>query len=86
MKYQLTIGMALLALVGCSDESSQTRGEFLSGCVQSGAPKPICACMFEKLEEKYSPAELKAMTRNYVDPPEGLLQEVVQSAQACKDD
>lgn len=72
MKYKLVLVSAVLAMMGCFDESSQTRGELLSGCVQSGAPKSICAYMLEQMEEKYSPAELKAMTCSYVAPTEGL--------------
>lgn len=70
---------ALLLLVGCSDENSHARGEFLSGCVQSGTPKAICRCTFQKLETKYSPEELRSVTS-----PDDLVREVIIAANACR--
>lgn len=61
MKTNFAVLLCLLALAACSDENSKLRGQFIAGCIQSGAPKSICACTFKKLEEKYSPSELKAL-------------------------
>ena len=61
MRLAIMTFIALAALTGCSDENSQVKGEFLSGCVQGGASKSLCSCIFGKLEQKYSPAEMKAM-------------------------
>lgn len=69
---------AILLLMGCSDENSHARGHFLSGCVQSGAPKVICQCVFQKLEAKYSPAELRS------GKSDKLLQDVVIAANVCR--
>ncbi|QAY89983.1 hypothetical protein CUN63_08580 [Pseudomonas sp. ACM7] len=66
---------ALKLLTGCSDENSRARGEFLSGCVQSGASKAICQCTFQKLEAKYSPAQLRSSSN-----PDKLLQDVMIAA------
>jgi hypothetical protein len=84
MRLRSITAMALVTLAGCSDENSQVRGKFLSGCVQGGASKSICSCMFEKLEEKYSPAEMKTMNNQYGTPPEQLIEDVLASAMVCR--
>ena len=81
---QLTISLVLLAaLAGCSDENSNLRGQFLAGCIQGGAPKYICSCTFEKLEEKYSHAELVALSDPYKKPADSVMKYVMQSTLQC---
>lgn len=84
MRTRLILMALLLVLGGCSDENSRAKGEFLSGCVQSGAPKAVCICTYEKLEQKYSPQDLISMERRYHTPPDSLLQEVREAAKACR--
>lgn len=85
MKVRIFLLMAITSLIyGCSDENKEVRGEFLAGCVQGGAPKSICSCTFEKLEEKYTPGELKQLGRSMAAPPERFLKDVMTSAMACQ--
>lgn len=76
--------VAVLALGGCSDENLEARGEFLSGCVRGGATKKFCSCTFEKLEKKYSPAELRRLNAPMINPPESFLKDAMSSAAACQ--
>lgn len=84
-KYVLLL-LASGIIYGCSDENKVVRGEFLAGCVQGGAPKSICSCTFEKLEEKYTPDELKQLSRSMAMPPQKFLKDVMSFAMACRDE
>lgn len=88
MDFKLIIGGIILGtlvtLAGCSDENKEIRGEFLAGCVQRGVSKSICSCSFEKLEEKYSPAELKKINSHMGAPPQQFMKDVMESAMACR--
>ncbi|WP_448653546.1 hypothetical protein ACSHWC_10475 [Pseudomonas fluorescens] len=87
MKVKLSLALACVFLMaGCSDENKVVRGEFLAGCVQGGAPKSICSCMFEKLEEKYSPAQLKELNRPMARPSDSFMRDIKASAQVCVTD
>lgn len=82
---QLTVILLLLtALAGCSDENSKARGQFIAGCMHGGAEKSVCACAFEKLEEKYTPAELDALSDTSQIPSEDKFRFVVQSLLQCR--
>jgi hypothetical protein len=76
--------LCALSLAACSDENSKLRGQFIAGCIQGGAPKSICACTFQKLEEKYSPAELRKLNTPYRAPPESFVKDTMQAALACQ--
>lgn len=83
MKKYLVLLSSLALITACSDENSKVRGEFIAGCMNGGSSKAVCACTFEKLETKYSPAELRGINR-LTAPPESFLREAFQSAQACR--
>lgn len=83
MKKYLALLASLLLISACSDENSKIRGEFIAGCMNGGSSKAVCACTFEKLETKYSPAELRGINRLAV-PPESFLQEAFRSVQTCR--
>lgn len=72
-------------MTGCSDENKEIRGNFLAGCVQGGASKSLCSCSFEKIEQKYTPAELKQINSRST-PPESFIKDVMQSALACRNE
>lgn len=84
MRIGLTIALTSLLLLGCSDEYSTVRGQFLAGCVQGGAPKDICVCTFKGLEKEYTPQELRQLTTTGQAPPESFLRNVVHLAQQCQ--
>lgn len=87
MKIKVILLLLVSSIIyGCSDENKVVRGEFLAGCVQGGAPKSICSCTFEKLEEKYTPDELKQLSRSMAMPPQKFLKDVMNYAMACRDE
>lgn len=77
---------AFVSLAGCSDENKEIRGQFLAGCVQSGVSKSICSCSFERLEEKYTPEEMKKINSHIGAPPQQFMQDVMESAVACRNE
>lgn len=84
MRLAIMTVIALVALAGCSDENSQARGQFLSGCMQGGASKSICSCMLGKLEQKYSPAEMKAMSTPSGATSDQVIKDLFASALVCR--
>ncbi|MBV6823109.1 hypothetical protein KUF73_09230 [Pseudomonas sp. PD9R] len=76
----------VLFLAGCSDPNKEARGQFLAGCVQSGVSKSICSCAFEKLEEKYTPDQMKKLNDPMVAPPESFMRDVMNSGAACRNE
>jgi len=83
MKKYLALLASLLLITACSDENSKIRGEFIAGCMNGGSSKAECACTFEKLETKYSPAELRGINR-LAAPPESFLKEAILAAKICR--
>lgn len=79
----LTITIIVFA-AGCSDPNKEVRGQFLSGCVQGGVSKSVCFCTFQKLEEKYTPDEMKRLQQSTGSPPVSFLRDVMSSAVACR--
>lgn len=77
------VAAASLLLAGCGDENATLRGEFLSGCVRGGSPKSACECLFGKLEEHYSPKELRALNQTATPPPE-FKRVIGQGILACR--
>ena len=77
------VAAASLLLAACGDENAKLRGEFLSGCVRGGSPKSACECLFGKLEEHYSPKELRALNQTRTPPPE-FKQILGQGILACR--
>ncbi|MDH0897618.1 MULTISPECIES: hypothetical protein [unclassified Pseudomonas] len=71
-----------LTITACSDENSKVRGEFLAGCVQGGASKAICSCVFEKLEKVYTSEELRNLKKTY-PPSEEFMKNTLKSAFEC---
>ncbi|MBD9415244.1 hypothetical protein IB234_11835 [Pseudomonas sp. PDM16] len=78
----LVISLSLV-LAACSDENSKVRGEFLAGCVQGGAPKSTCSCVFEKLQDVYTTAELQQMNRAY-PPDQRVIKDALKFALECR--
>ena len=77
--------LIVLAMAGCSNENSQIKGEFLSGCLQGGTSKTICSCAYDKLESHYSDEELQQMM---VNPRQEALEDmtrfVMSAARECR--
>ncbi len=77
------LGVCLFMAFACSDPSSRIRGEFMSGCMQGGAPEEVCECSYARLSPKHSEEELEAVARGNRTVPESLLDDVIESALAC---
>jgi hypothetical protein len=87
MKIKILLSLASIAfLYGCSDENKEVRGEFLAGCIQGGATKSICSCIFKKIEGKYTPDELKKLNSPMNAPPESFLRDIMNSALSCRNE
>lgn len=54
MRHKLLLSILVVLLTACSDAKTKLKGEFLSGCIQSGGDKSTCSCVFEDLQEKYN--------------------------------
>lgn len=77
--------LSLLVVAGCSNENSQFKGEFLSGCLQGGSSKAICSCTYDKLESQYSPEELQQfMVNPRQESAEDMTRFVMKSALECR--
>ncbi|MDH0894866.1 MULTISPECIES: hypothetical protein [unclassified Pseudomonas] len=85
MKSKLAVLVISLpfAIAACSDENSKVRGEFLAGCVQGGASKGLCSCVFEKLEDSYTTAELQKLNKTY-PPPQRFVEDSIKFALECR--
>lgn len=81
--WMVLAAIGALFLGACGDENSKLRGEFVSGCVQGGSRKSACECLFGKLEEHYSPKELRALNQTRT-PPQEFKQVVAQGVMACR--
>ena len=78
----IALSLSLLVLAGCSDGNSKFKGQFLAGCVGSGASESYCSCAFEKLEVQYSPDELSKWDKTGV-PPKGFERFVNATKEVC---
>jgi hypothetical protein len=84
LKNILIISLLTVSLFACTnDESSKIKGDFLAGCVSSGASKSVCKCIYSKLQEKYTDEELirinssRSLTEDFVN-------DSVNAAQECR--
>lgn len=78
----LAVIIAMTALMaGCgNDPAKKVRGDFLSGCVQSGASRALCNCAFDELQEDYSIDELRTLNRPSTDPNDPRLMALIGAA------
>jgi hypothetical protein len=70
------IFVVVVLLVGCSGKSAKAKGEFLSGCVQSGTAKSVCTCVYDHLEDTYSPETLQALAESPSAFPDSTIQAI----------
>ena len=80
--------MAVLALsvlaVGCSSPEDKMRGEFLSGCAQSGADRDFCNCVFDSVVVQFDLDYLERMNRSGRPTPEFFEAVAVGTAVTCR--
>lgn len=83
MKPTVGLALLLLGLSACSDKNAQMREEAIAGCAQTGAPKPVCSCVFKTLEKKYDWSQLGALTQRDGKPSEALMRDLVGASMQC---
>lgn len=81
MKFKLLLlSTSILTVIGCSDESSRFKKEYVASCIQMGASKSACHCIYNKLIAKYSVKEMKKYVAE-VSINKGLPKAFVQDSQ-----
>lgn len=68
--------VVVFLFVGCSSKSAKARGEFLSGCVQSGTAKSVCTCVYDHLEDTYRPETLQVLADPHSEVPASAIQAI----------
>lgn len=81
---RVVMAFCLLALAACSSEESRARGEYLAGCMQSGADKVTCDCTYDKILKFYTFKELKAMSQSASKIPPDFFNKAEQAVMICK--
>lgn len=75
----------MCAITACSNsETSKMRNNFVSGCLQNGASRSVCSCIFDEVEQKYSAEQLKQMNAGAI--PAGFPEFAMKSTYKCKND
>ncbi len=75
----------MCAITACSNsETSKMRKEFVSGCLQNGASRSICSCIFDEVENNYSAEQLKQMNAGSI--PAGFPEFAMKSTYKCKNE
>lgn len=77
------VSILFTSLISCTDKNSKIRGEFLSGCVKSGASKAQCTCIFDQLESTYSSEDLHRINR-FGELSENMKIKMIEIAETCK--
>lgn len=50
MRVQLALTLAAgFMILGCSSQESKLKDQFIGGCLNSGAPKAVCKCTYDKM-------------------------------------
>lgn len=81
--YILLFSLSAIFLAGC--ESHEKR-EFNAGCQQGGLKRSTCSCIYDRLEQHYSPEVMKDMahpslTKNTI--PADFAETLTSSTQQC---
>lgn len=82
-KTLILIPILFISLTSCTDKNSKIRGEFLSGCIKSGAPKTQCNCIFDQLESTYSSEDLHRINSSG-SLSESMKIKMIEIAKACR--
>ncbi|MHA3083231.1 hypothetical protein ACX1NX_08690 [Acinetobacter sp. ANC 5383] len=89
MKQHWRLGILLLTcsatlLTGCE---SRAKREFNAGCQQSGVKRAICSCIYDRIEQHYSPETMQRMTdpelSQRMSPPSDFMNVVATATQQC---
>jgi len=83
MKIKLAIALAITTLlVGCSSPEDKIRGQFLSGCANSGADRAFCNCVFDRLTNQFGMEYMQRMSRAGM-PPREFMEASMKAGMAC---
>lgn len=73
--------MLLLSIIFLSACTSKTERDYMQGCVANGAPKDLCECSFEKLEDMYSEEVFDNIHKGYIPPD--FMDKMIESTKMC---
>lgn len=82
----LLLLLLAVSLSGCGDEQSRMKGEFISGCIHSGAKKSVCSCIFDTITEKHAPSTLVRLMHPATPASDPLVQDFKAAALSCRGD
>ena len=83
MKLLATLFIVILA-TGCSSPEDKMRDQFLSGCVESGADRAFCNCVFDKLMTDFDVDYLERMNRRGM-PTSEFMEATMKAGLQCRD-
>lgn len=83
MKIKLAIALAITALLaGCSSPEDKIRGQFLSGCANSGADRAFCSCVFDRLINQFGMEYMERLNQVGM-PPREFMEASMKAGKAC---
>ncbi|CAI1132240.1 Uncharacterised protein [Serratia quinivorans] len=77
------LAMLCSLLPACGDALNRLKGDFLKGCLQSGAPDPICRCTWDGIETHYGEETLLRIEQTQ-QWPEGFMQKSARLMAQCQ--
>ncbi|WP_276679884.1 hypothetical protein [Thalassolituus oleivorans] len=83
-RYLLLAFGTIIFLLGCSNESSKMKGQFIEGCIASGAPKKLCSCTYQEISNGKSDDDLMRLLYSQQGQAE-LQQLMLPAAKKCAD-
>ncbi len=79
MKFRILAVAALAAFaMGCSSDSE--KDQFVKGCVNGGADKAVCSCMYDNLTKKHSVKEMEKMIER---GDQAFAMSMIEAAMSC---
>ena len=74
----LMTGIVLTTLAACT---SKTERDYMKGCAANGAPKELCECSYEKIEEMYSEEIFNNIEKGYI--PADFMDKMLIASEQC---
>lgn len=74
----LMTGIVLTTLAACT---SKTERDYMKGCAANGAPKELCECSYEKIEEMYPEEIFNNIEKGYI--PADFMDKMVIASEQC---
>lgn len=75
------IVLLLLTMWALSACTSKTERDYMKGCAANGAPKELCECSYEKIEEMYPEEIFNNLEKGYI--PADFMDKMVIASEQC---